>query len=185
MSGPVADPGVREIEYGTTLGELVDMAGGATANMQAVLIGGYFGGWAALDDDMWETQLDPVELTPRGLGFGCGLVGLLPADACGVWATARILDYMAGESARQCGPCIFGLGAIAERTRQLAAGKGARGDLANLARWSAQIVGRGACHHPDGAAALLQSALSVFGAEFALHERERRCSRPAAMGRGS
>jgi NADH:ubiquinone oxidoreductase subunit F (NADH-binding) len=183
ISGAIALPGVREIDYGTTLAEVVAGAGGATAEIQAVLLGGYFGGWTAVED-LRDLSLDPTLLADRGLSFGCGLIGLLPAESCGVWATSRILDYMAGESARQCGPCIFGLGAIAETTRRVAAGRATPGDLDNLARWARQIVGRGACHHPDGAAGLLQGALSVFAAEFHLHQHDRRCSRPATTARG-
>jgi NADH:ubiquinone oxidoreductase subunit F (NADH-binding) len=178
LSGAVAGTAVREIEYGTTLDRLVAESGGATGGIQAVLIGGYFGGWATVDE-LSGQPLDPVLLAERGLSFGCGLIGLLPDDACGVWSTARILHYMAGESARQCGPCIFGLGAIAETTRRVATGNGGDGDLDNLARWATQIAGRGACHHPDGAAGLLLGALAVFAGEFELHARNRRCSRPA------
>lgn len=183
ISGAIALPGVREIDYGTSLAEVVSGAGGATSDIQAVLLGGYFGGWAAVDD-LRDLSLDPALLADRGLSFGCGLIGLLPVESCGVWATSRILDYMAGESARQCGPCIFGLGAIAETTRRVAAGGAASGDLDNLARWARQIVGRGACHHPDGAAGLLQGAMSVFASEFQLHQQGRRCSRPAATAQG-
>ena len=183
VSGPIAASGVREIEYGTTLRELAGLSGGATAGVRAVLLGGYFGGWASIDPSTWDRPLDPAALAEDGLGFGCGLVGYLSADDCGVRATAHILRYMAGESARQCGPCVFGLGAIAETTQRLAAGRGQDGDLHHLTRWATQIVGRGACHHPDGAAGLLSSALDVFAAEFRLHEEGRRCSRPGSATR--
>ncbi len=168
VTGPVAEPGVREIEYGTSLRELIESAGGRPEDVGAVLIGGYFGGWTAAAE-LLDMPLDPAALAAIGLGFGCGLVGLLPAGSCGVWATEQIMTYMAGESARQCGPCIFGLGAMATSLRRLATGGPARDDLPNLDRWSVEIAGRGACHHPDGAAALLRSGLSVFADEFALH----------------
>ena len=59
---------------------------------------------------------------------------------------------MAGQSAAQCGPCVFGLRAIADATARVAAGQpGARTTLPRLERWSEQIAGRGACRHPDGA----------------------------------
>ena len=182
VSGPVAAPGVREMPFGMTLRELVAAAGGLTADVQAVMIGGYFGGWSAVRP-MWDAPLDPQALAARSLGFGCGVVALLPADACGVWATGQVITYMAGESARQCGPCVFGLGAIAGATRRLAALHPGDGDLQDVTRWSAMIAGRGACHHPDGAAGLLQSGLDVFGEEFRLHQYARRCSRPAAAAR--
>jgi NADH:ubiquinone oxidoreductase subunit F (NADH-binding) len=182
ISGPVRSPGVREIEYGVTLAQLLAMSGGATAELGAVLIGGYFGGWASVQD-LWELALDPVDLAEAGLGFGCGLIGLLDAELCGVLATERIVRYMAAESARQCGPCIFGLGAMAAALERLANCQPAHDDLENLARWSVQIAGRGACHHPDGAAALLTSGLRVFRDEFDRHQR-RRCAHRIAVGEG-
>jgi NADH:ubiquinone oxidoreductase subunit F (NADH-binding) len=87
---------------------------------------------------------------------------------------------MAASSAGQCGPCVFGLRAIAEATGRLAAGMAARDDLERLQRWCVELPGRGACHHPDGAATLMQSALWTFGQEFAIHQREGRCSHPTS-----
>jgi NADH:ubiquinone oxidoreductase subunit F (NADH-binding) len=91
-----------------------------------------------------------------------------------VEATARIMTYLASQSARQCGPCVFGLAAIADATRRLASRSPRPDDLERIVRWSGQLTGRGACRHPDGAVALLQSALQVFADDFAAHER-RRC----------
>ena len=149
----------------------------------AVLLGGYFGGWAQVRA-MLDAPLDPVSLAQRGSSFGCGLVALLPAGACGVRATADVLRYMAGESARQCGPCVFGLGAIAAATERLVAGSAERDDLENLSRWAGMVRGRGGCHHPDGAAGLLESALRVFEREFQLHQA-RRCSGRVATARAA
>ena len=177
-AGPAGAPRVCEIEYGTTLRQLIATAGGQPAAHDAVLIGGYFGGWARVDE-LIDAPLDPVALAERGASFGCGMVALLPASACGVRATADVLRYMAGESARQCGPCVFGLGAIAAATQRLAAGAAQQDDLENLHRWAGMVRGRGGCHHPDGAAGQLESALRVFEYEFQLHE-SRRCSAGAA-----
>jgi NADH:ubiquinone oxidoreductase subunit F (NADH-binding) len=182
LSGPVASPGVREIEFGTTLRELVAVAGGLTADVQAVMLGGYFGGWSPTAG-IWDLPIDPAVLESRSLGFGCGIVAFLPAEACGVWATGQVMGYMAGESARQCGPCVFGLGAIAGATRRLAALHSTERDLHDVVRWSEMVAGRGACHHPDGAAGLLRSSLAVFAEEFNLHQYARRCSRPASLAR--
>ena len=146
-----------------------------------MLLGGYFGGWAPVGA-LIDAPLDPVSLAARGTSFGCGLVALLPAGACGVRATADVLRYMAGESARQCGPCIFGLGAMAAAIERLAVGSARRDDLENLARWAAMVRGRGGCHHPDGTAGMLESALRVFAREFKLHETRRCTARaPSAM----
>ena len=44
---------------------------------------------------------------------GCGVVLPLPAGSCPVHETARIVSYLAGQSAGRCGPCKFGLPALA------------------------------------------------------------------------
>ncbi|MEA2623317.1 MAG: hypothetical protein QOH61_2227 [Chloroflexota bacterium] len=172
---------VAELEYGTTLRELAASLGHDARDHRAVLLGGYFGGWATVDAVV-DVPLDPARLTERGLAFGCGLVALLPAGTCGVQATAGVLRYMAGESARQCGPCVFGLGAISAAADRLAERRHAPDDLENLGRWANQVQGRGGCHHPDGAAGLLVSALEVFHAEFRLHQATRRCSADGTIG---
>jgi NADH:ubiquinone oxidoreductase subunit F (NADH-binding) len=182
LSGAVKHAGVHEVELGSTLSDAAAAAGGLNGDVQAVLLGGYFGGWADLDEQ-WGLPLDAASMRARGLALGCGVVHFLPAETCGVEATARLMTYLASQSARQCGPCVFGLAAIADATRRLAARSPQPGDLERILRWSGQLTGRGACHHPDGAAALLQSALQVFAGEFAAHQR-RRCltiSEPARV----
>jgi len=100
-------------------------------------------------------------------------VAALPVGACGLAETARVARYLADESAGQCGPCLFGLDAIAGGLEALAVG--GRHDLGTLRRWLGQAEGRGACHHPDGAVRMVRSALAVFDAEIGLHARGR-CS---------
>jgi NADH:ubiquinone oxidoreductase subunit F (NADH-binding) len=91
------------------------------------------------------------------------------------------MSYMAGESAAQCGPCVFGLRAIADATERLARGNAEADDLARIERWTGQLAGRGACRHPDGAVGLVASALRVFGDEFLRHAR-RTCGVAALRG---
>jgi NADH:ubiquinone oxidoreductase subunit F (NADH-binding) len=174
LSGGVTRPGVYEIAAGTRLGELVKAAGGPTDPVQAFLIGGYAGTWFDV-----QTALDvPLDhQTLRGLGstLGPGVVFALPEGACGVVETASVAEYMARASSGQCGPCVHGLAAIAEALLDIASGRAAAGTHEWVARWSEDVRGRGACHHPDGAARLVASCLDVFGAEIDRHERGRPC----------
>jgi len=174
VSGLGRRPAVHEIEYGTTIGEVARAAGDAPAG-SSVLLGGYFGGWAALDEVRGE-PLDPESLRNHGLGFGCGVLSFLTSDACGVAATAEVMDYMAGSTAEQCGPCVFGLANIAGATRRLANGAAKGDDLERIDRWAGQVQGRGACHHPDGAVGMVLSALAAFRDDFASHQVHRRCA---------
>jgi NADH:ubiquinone oxidoreductase subunit F (NADH-binding) len=182
VSGAVNHAGVHEVELGSTLSDAAAAAGGLNGDVGAVLLGGYFGGWADLREQ-WGLPLDAPSMRARGLALGCGVVHFLPSDTCGVEATSRVMTYLASQSARQCGPCVFGLSAIAGATQRLAAQSPQPGDLDRIVRWSGQVTGRGACHHPDGAAALMHSALQVFADDFAGHQH-RRCltiSEPARV----
>jgi NADH:ubiquinone oxidoreductase subunit F (NADH-binding) len=175
VSGAASSLRVREVELGTTIGEVAAEAGVTMAEIHAVVVGGYFGTWAEVTD-AWDVPLDPVVMRSLGLTFGCGIVGFLPNALCGVAATAEVMAFMAAESAGQCGPCVFGLRAIGDATSRVARGVARPDDLADIERWTGQVMGRGACHHPDGAAQLMASALDVFGPEFARHARQRWCS---------
>ncbi len=175
MAGAVARPGVREIEYGTPIAEAVALAGGATERIDAVLAGGYFGAWHEARA-VGDLPLDPAAFSRAGGSFGCGIVWLKPEAECGVAATARIMAYMAGESAAQCGPCTFGLAALAAAVGRVATLQAAADDLGRIERWAGLLPDRGACRHPDGAAGMLASALRVFGDEFVRHARHGRCA---------
>jgi NADH:ubiquinone oxidoreductase subunit F (NADH-binding) len=119
------------------------------------------------------------------LAFGAGVIAAIPATVCGVVQTADVMAFMAGESAGQCGPCVFGMRALADATRRMADRVPEPTDLERIARWGAQLAGRGACAHPDGAVTFLRSGLEVFHDEFELHAHGG-CSlpngRPAGVG---
>jgi NADH:ubiquinone oxidoreductase subunit F (NADH-binding) len=171
LGGVVRQPGVYEIPLGLPLRELLARAGGPSAPIAAFLIGGYFGAWVEAEDARSLTLLDS-DLRRVGASLGARAIFALPESACGIVETARVSRYLAQESAGQCGPCVRGLDAIATALEQLAWGKGCRRTLdARLDRWLAQVQGRGACRHPDGAGRLVESALRVFADERALHTR--------------
>ena len=153
---------------------MLGLAGGATAELQALLIGGYSGRWLPADRAL-SSQFCASKL---GTGLGAGLVAALPSSACGVVETARIARYLASESAGQCGPCAFGLPAVAGELESLASGRPA--ELDDLQRWLGEIPGRGACGHPDGAIRMVSSALSVFAREVAEHRAGRCTAGPGA-----
>ncbi len=184
VGGAIRDPGVVEIELGTPLSEVVARAGGVSATPQAVLLGGYFGSWASAAE-VWDLPLDPATMKSAGLSFGCGMIGLFDARSCGVARVSKIMAFLADASADQCGPCRFGLPAIAAAVERLAIGRPKVDDLANIDRWTDLVRGRGACRHPDGAAQQMASALRVFAEDFEAHQAGARCvSAGLAVGAG-
>jgi len=149
--GAVRRPGVVEVPATAGLADILAAAGGGSRPLRALLIGGHGGTWVAPDAD-----------PPRR---GLSSVYALPATESGLAVTADMLAWLATQSARQCGPCEFGLPSVAADFAALARGdRDARG---RLARRLPMLTARGACALPDGAARLAASALEVFREEAA------------------
>jgi NADH:ubiquinone oxidoreductase subunit F (NADH-binding) len=167
VSGAVAAPGVVEAGFGVPLGDLIAAAGGATAMIGAVLVGGYHGGWVPADPAL---PVSRAALAPFGASPGAGVVVALPASSCGLVETARIAGYLAGESARQCGPYVNGLPRLAGALSDLAyRGVTSPTAAAEVERLTRLVTGRGACRHPDGTARLVGSAMRAFEADVRAH----------------
>jgi NADH:ubiquinone oxidoreductase subunit F (NADH-binding) len=169
VRGGVHRPGVIETELGTPLRQIVERCGGLVHPARALLVGGYFGTWLDVSVGL-DLPLADAALRPHGAALGARTLAVLPHGVCGVAESARVARYLAGESAGQCGPCVFGLPAVARALESIAAGApDAASALERLPRLGAQIAGRGACRHPDGALRFVDSALRVFTDEIGLH----------------
>jgi NADH:ubiquinone oxidoreductase subunit F (NADH-binding) len=175
LAGAVARPGVYEIPTGTSLRSVLELGGGVTESLQAALVGGYFGVWVPLPHG-YELPLSHDPAGPTGATLGAGPILALPATSCGLAETARVLRYLAEESAGQCGPCRFGLPAIAGDLAALAVGQPDPAAYQRLTGRLGVIAGRGACKHPDGAVRLASSALAVFAQDAEYHLRRRPCA---------
>lgn len=184
ISGAVAAPGVYELAFGTPMTDLLAAAGGSSEPLQALLVGGYFGTWVE-SSRAFRLRLAREDLRSVGCSLGAGVLIALGESSCGLHESARVIDYLAAQSAGQCGPCVHGLRAIADSVGALADGVAHGRELDRLLRWSTEIRGRGACHHPDGAARFIESALSVFGPEIDLHRREQCGALPAGLPLGN
>ena len=120
ISGAVEHPGVVEVDRGTPL---LDIAARATpiGPPQALLVGGYGGAWvgpAALLDALRLAVAAHHRRHGRGRHRGGARTGCVRHRE-----SARIADYLAGQSAGQCGPCVYGLPAIADDVARLAHGQ--------------------------------------------------------------
>jgi NADH:ubiquinone oxidoreductase subunit F (NADH-binding) len=189
VSGAVGTPAVHEIPIGLPLRDLLRRAdtpglpatGSATSGaagvggaggIGGVLVGGFHGTWLppeALDAPVSRAGLEPWQASP-----GAGVVVVLAADSCGLAETARIVRYLAEQSARQCGPCLNGLPALAHQLGRLAHGDVRPDPVPFLHRLTGLVTGRGACHHPDGTVRLVRSALTTFADDVQAH-RTGRC----------
>jgi NADH:ubiquinone oxidoreductase subunit F (NADH-binding) len=183
ICGDVGYPGVYEVETSTTVGEVLALTQ-VSADAGVVLLGGYGGTWQQISA-VASLPLTPAGLRPAGGSVGPGVLAVLPANSCGIGETARILSYLARQSARQCGPCMFGLPAIADDFAQLATGRLKGDPVQRLRRRLGVILGRGACRHPDGAVRLAASALTAFPADLHAHTTGHPCRAPRSGSHAS
>ncbi len=166
---------VLELAVTATIGEAVASGGWTQPPPQAVLVGGYGGTWLP-----WplaaRLRLDEKELQAAGASLGAGVLSPLAAYECGIVRAAEIADFLAEEGAGQCGPCRYGLPAIAKGLTALAGGRADAGQLQELQALTTLVDGRGACHHPDGAARQVRSALHTFASDAARHSKGLPCA---------
>lgn len=161
---------VVEVPSGARLRDAVDwvLGHGAALAQQAVLVGGYGGSWVG-QHGFARLRVDEVSLQAEDLSIGAGVLMPLHHDACGLAETAAIADYLADASARQCGPCVFGLRAVADTLATLVDLRARPRDAGRLMATLDEIRGRGACHHPDGAVRMVASALRTFATDARSH----------------
>ena len=158
LSGATVKQRVIEVPTGALVAGLLPHP----AAVRAVLIGGYHGRWIPA------SALDGARVS------GAGIVHALGLDECGLARTAEIADYLASQSARQCGPCRTGLPRLAELLGKLAYERPENTHVREIRRLVGLVDGRGACRHPDGTARMIRSALETFSADIE-HHRHRSC----------
>jgi NADH:ubiquinone oxidoreductase subunit F (NADH-binding) len=180
ITGAVGAPGVYELAFGTSMSDLLDAAGGPSEPLRALLVGGYFGTWVDASAAT-ALRLAREDLRSVGCSLGSGVLIALGQSACGLHESARVIAYLAQHSAGQCGPCVYGLRSIADAVGAIAEGVAGPRERDRVLRWASEIRGRGACHHPDGAARFVESSLRVFAQDIESHRRGRCRARPAGL----
>ncbi|MFF3985210.1 NADH-ubiquinone oxidoreductase-F iron-sulfur binding region domain-containing protein [Streptomyces sp. NPDC001797] len=168
LSGALRTPGVYEVPMGRPIGEVLDVAGGASEPLGSILLGGFFGSWLPVDQAL-RVPFAKQDLASLGAGPGAGVFVALPARACGLAEAARVLGYLAAQSARQCGPCRLGLPAVAADFADLAWGSPDPRLRERLEARVGLLAGRGACRHPDGVSRFAATALRVFAHDARHH----------------
>lgn len=163
---------VVEAPLGTSLAYVLELCGSSPG--QGVLVGGYHGKW--LTPAAARTALLSREsLTAYKATLGAGAILPLPEDTCPAGEVARVMRWMADETAGQCGPCVRGLPSLADAVDALVAGEAA--PPWRRSRRGCGVLRRGACSHPDGTSAFMASALAVFPEEMRDHALGSGCGR--------
>jgi NADH:ubiquinone oxidoreductase subunit F (NADH-binding)/ferredoxin len=175
VGGSAARPAVVEVPAGTPLGTVLDVC---EARMQeGVLVGGYHGAWLPAEV-AYDVPVSRAGLEAVGGALGAGVVLPLGAGTCPLGEVARVARYLAAESSGQCGPCKLGLPGVARALSAVVDGSGGMDALETTRRATGAVRGRGACHHPDGTARFVLSALETFTTDLAAHVFRGGCGLP-------
>ncbi|MGY0486602.1 NADH-ubiquinone oxidoreductase-F iron-sulfur binding region domain-containing protein [Streptomyces sp. WG-D5] len=175
LSGAVARPMVLEVPSGVPLRYVLQLAG-APALPQGVLTGGYHGKWL---DGMGaqDAIVSRASLEASGGALGAGAILPIGPETCPLGEALKVAQWLASESAGQCGPCYLGLPAAARGLEDVLNGGGPTA-LEALREVTRAVKRRGACKHPDGSAAFIESTISAFTDDLAAHVLGAGCGRP-------
>ena len=162
VSGQVARPGVYEVEFGATLRELLELAGGIAGgrDLKAVLLGGAAG--VFVGPDALDTPLTFEATRAIGATLGSGVVMAFDETADMVDTLRRIAQFFRDESCGQCVPCRVGTVRQEELLARLAeaAPLGSREDeLALLAEIGQAMRDASICGLGQTASSAIESAI--------------------------
>jgi NADH-quinone oxidoreductase subunit F len=108
LSGAIEHPGLYEVAHGTTLGALIELAGGVSEEerLQAILLGGAAG--AMVSPDALSMPLTFEDARAGGATLGSGVVMLFAEGVDLIGILRRIARFFRDESCGQCVPCRVG-----------------------------------------------------------------------------
>jgi NADH-quinone oxidoreductase subunit F len=164
LSGDIARPGTYEVTFGTTLGELLDLAGGVPdgRELQTVLLGGAAGGFVGPGELDLELTLEAARAAGTTLGSGVVLVMDDTVDLPAM--LRRIAAFFRDESCGQCVPCRVGTVRQEELVARLAAGGADTAtELALLAELGQCMRDASICGLGQTASSAIESAVNRLG----------------------
>lgn len=131
VSGDVTRPGLYEIHFGITLRTLIEeLAGGVIGDLQAVLIGGASGTFAA--PAQLDVKLTIEDLRAAGLTLGSGAIMVFNTTRDLRDILMRLGRFFAHESCGKCYPCQLGTQRQFEVLERLASGRALPDDRTRL-----------------------------------------------------
>ena len=161
LSGHVERPGLYEVPLGTTLRELLALAGGVWQGrrLQAVLCGGAAGTF--LGPDRLDLPLTFEDLRAAGGTVGSGAV-IVMDETASLWdSVLRVARFFQEESCGQCVPCRVGTQRQLEIIQRLASGQGRPGDIELLREIGATMTDASICGLGQTASGAVLTALAL------------------------
>jgi NADH-quinone oxidoreductase subunit F len=161
VSGAVGRPGVYEVPFGTTLGKLIELAGGVrNGPPRAILLGGAAGTFVGANQ--LDLQLSFEDTRKVGATLGSGVVFVLDSKADLGATLTRIAAFFRAESCGQCVPCRVGTVRQEELLQRLAAGSKPGDELRLFQELAQAMRDASICGLGQTATSAVASALEHF-----------------------
>lgn len=182
LTGHVANTGLIEVPFGTTLREIImDIGGGVVGEdgtinndlFKAVQIGGPSGG--CLVAQHLDTPLDFDSLAKMGAMVGSGGLVVMNRSTCIIGIARFFMQFTQNESCGKCVPCREGTRQMLCLLDDIVEGRGTADTIADLRRLSRVIGKASLCGLGKTAPNPVLSTLQHFGDEYAQHVHDKFC----------
>jgi len=175
LSGRVKNPGQYEAPMGTTLRELLELAGGMSRGKELKFWTPGGASCPLLTAEHLDLPLDFDSVVKAGSMNGTSAVQIFDEGDCVVKATKKWSEFFRHESCGKCTPCREGTYWYVGIYERLENGQGTEEDLATLLDLSDNILGRSFCALGDGATSSVSSSIKYFRDEYLAHVENKGC----------
>jgi NADH-quinone oxidoreductase subunit F len=180
LSGRVARPGQYEAPMGTTLRELLEMAGGMSRGKKLKFWTPGGSSTPMFTEEHLDTPLDFDAAVAAGSMNGTSAVMIFDEDDCVVRAVKKWSEFYKHESCGKCTPCREGTYWYVGIYERLESGSATMEDVATLLDLSDNILGRSFCALGDGATSPVSSSIKYFRDDYIAHVNGHGCPHPGA-----
>ncbi|MDQ6857628.1 MAG: hypothetical protein M3Z65_01390 [Chloroflexota bacterium] len=175
VTGAAASPGVYEVAFGTTLGEILERAGGAVGGtFKGLHVGGPTGG--ILNATRTGVALDYEALKAAGTHLGSAQLRVLGPNVCVVHEAAELFDYLAKETCGLCVPCRVGTKRVEGILEGIYSDLGRAEDLPWLGELADHLERFSLCGFGITSASILKTTMGEFAEDYRAHIADRACA---------
>jgi NADH-quinone oxidoreductase subunit F len=171
LSGHVTVPGQYEAPLGTTLRDLLDLAGGIRGGHRLKFWTPGGSSTPLFTDEHLDVPLDYESVAKAGSMLGTRSIQLFDDTTCVVRVALRWSQFYEHESCGKCTPCREGSYWVVQILEALEDGTGSESDLAKLIDICDNITGRAFCALGDSIQAPIVSSIRFFRDEYLEHLR--------------
>ncbi len=173
IMGRVMEPGLLEVPLGTSLLDLIGMAGGATGSTKAVFVGGPGGG--AIDVGQLTLAYDYEPLEKAGAIIGSGSVLITDTATCMVDSARFFVDFSAREACGKAVPCRIGTKRLVEGLDRILTATPRPNDFIMLRELSRKMSDTALCKLERLAPNPILTTLERFPDEYRAHAERGEC----------